>query len=295
MGNGQTAIMTVASGRPKYLTMAKALALTLDMHFVNVPRVLVGDTDDREIHQLYDLVVPTSEKYPYWFAEFCALDETPFDRILFIDADCLVVRNLEPVIERLKGHDFAAQGVWSEGADWYGDFAGAIRKRGLKRAPILNSGLLYYERTDKARLFIDRVLALASDYDSLDLRRNRGRPVDETCISFAMAETGIGTIFSDKEQFSFTPWRQMSRLHFDVLRGEYSFIKWLDGPKVVKPYIYHSAHADWDLRYWRAVKQVMRVGRAQLGRTEGHEDRTMWLRKAKKVLTRLRYPRPDKW
>jgi hypothetical protein len=136
---------------------------------------------------------------------------------------------------------------------------------------------------------------MAKDYDSLGLKRNRGQAVDETCISFVMAETGIGTIVSDQEQFSFTPWRQMSRKHFDVLKGEYSFVKWLDGPKVVKPYIYHSAHCDWDLSYWKAVKQVMHVGRAQLGRTAKHEDRTMWLRKVRKVLTRLRYPRPDKW
>jgi hypothetical protein len=292
---GGTAIMTVASGRPKYLTMAKALALTLDMHFVDVPRVVVADTDDPEIHKLYDVVLPSSEKYPYWFGELCALERTEFDRILFLDADCLVVRNIEPILEKMKGCDFAAQGIWSSGADWYGDFTGAIKRRGLEKAPILNSGLLYYERTDRAQTLIDKILELAKDYDSLGLRRNRGQAVDETCISFAMAETGIGTLFSDKEQFSFTPWRQMSRMKFDVLQGEYSFVKWLDGPKVIRPYIYHSAHGDWDLRYWRAVKQVMHVGRAQLGRTDKHEDRTMWLRKVRKVLTKLRYPRPDKW
>lgn len=291
----RAAIMTVASGKPKYLTMAKALALTLDMHFVDVPKVVVADTDDPEIHKLYDVVVPTSEKFPYWFGKLSGLALTDFDRILFIDADCLAVRNIEPIFERMKGCEFGAQGTWSSGAEWYGDFAGAIKKRGLDQAPILNSGLLYYERTPNAQRLIERIMEIAADYDSLGLKRNRNQPVDEPCISFGMAETGVGTLFTDKEQFSFTPWRQMSRMRFDVLAGEYSFVKWLNGPKVVKPYIYHSAHGDWDLRYWSAVKKVMRVGAAQLGRTTSHEDRTMWLRRVRKVLTRVRYPRPDKW
>ena len=54
-----TAILTVASGKPKYLTMAKALALTLDMHFVDVPRIIVADTDDPEIHKLYEETLGT--------------------------------------------------------------------------------------------------------------------------------------------------------------------------------------------------------------------------------------------
>lgn len=292
---GDIAILTMATGSPKYLTMAKALALTLDMHFVDCPRVIVSDCVDEETKRLYDVVIPTSEKFPYWFAKFCALDMSNYDRILFIDADCLVIKNIAPLLSVLRGSDFAVQGSWSSGADWYGDFSAAMRQRGLDRAPIMNGGLIYYERTTRGQEMIDRVMQNSLTYGETGLKRNRGYAVDEVCVSFAMAESGIGKVLPDSGQFSFTPWRLMSDVHLDVLHGECSFVKDIHGPRVVKPLIYHSAHTNWDLRYWRGVKKVMRLNAHALGRTESYIDRTVALRKVKKVLTMMFASRPDKW
>ena len=293
--DGDIAILTMATGSPKYLTMAKALALTLDMNFVNCPRAIVSDNADAETRRLYDLVIPTSEKYPYWFSKFCALEMTSFDRVLFIDADCLVVKNIEPLLEAVRGSDFAVQGSWTTGTEWYGDFASAMKGRGLARAPVMNGGLIYYERTAKGQQMIDRVMQNSQTYGETGLKTNRGHAVDEVCVSLAMAQSGIGKVLPDSGQFSFTPWRLMSNVHLDVMRGDCSFVKWLDGPRIVKPLIYHSAHTNSDVRYWRAVKRVMRLNSCGLGRASTYTDRTVALRKIRKALTMLFWSRPDKW
>ncbi len=287
--NGDVAILTMATGSPKYLTMAKALALTLDMHFVDCPRAIVSDNPDEETKKLYDLVVPTNPKYPYWFAKFCALEMTKFDRVLFIDADCLVVRDIAPLLEAARGSDFAVQGSWVTGGEWYGDFAAAMKKRSLAKTPKMNGGLMYYERTANGQEMIDRILQIANDFERTGLKLSRGHAVDEVCVSFAMAESGKGKLLPDSGQYSFTPWRLMNKVRLDVMHGECSFVKWLDGPRVVKPLIYHSAHTNWDLRYWREVKRVMRL------KGSNYTDGTMTLRKVKKALTMLFASRLDKW
>lgn len=292
--SGDVAILTMATGSPKYLTMAKALALTLDMHFVDCPRAIIADSVDEETRKLYDVVVPTDPKYPYWFAKLSALEHTKFDRVLFIDADCLCVRNIAPLLTAVRDKGFAVQGSWSQGRDWYGDFASVLHKKGLARAPILNGGLIYYERGAVGEEMIARVLRHKDAYEETGLQTNRGHAVDEVCISLALAESGLGTVLPDAGQFSFTPWRLMSDVKLDVVHGECSFVKWLDGPRVVKPLIYHSAHTNWDLRYWRAVREVIRLNAPVLGR-EPLGDRTMALRKLKRALTLLFYSRPDKW
>lgn len=292
---GDTAILTFATGHPKYATMAKALALSLELNFCTVPKVIVTDSDDPEIARLFDIVLKPPKGYDHWFIKLCALEHTSFDRILFIDGDSLAVRPIEPVLERLKGSDFAVQGTWLSDVKWYGDMTATMRKRGLERVPVFSGGFLYYERTSNAQEVIRRTMALAADYDSLGLERNRGKVVDEVCIALAMAESGIGRAFPDSFQFSRTPYGLQSRVHLDVFRGECSFIKGDDPPRLVRPAVYHSAHAAWDMVYWREVRRLMRVGAKRLGRSTKSRDRTTIGRHAKRLLTSLLHGRAGKY
>ena len=295
MTAGGTAVLTFATGHRKYATMAKALALSLELNFCDVPKVIVTDIDDPELLRLFDFVLPPPPGFDHWFIKLCALEHTQFDRVLFIDGDSLAVQPIGPLLDQLAGSDFAVQGTWLPEAQWYGDMTATMRKRGVSQVPVFSGGFLYYERTDKAREVIKRTMDLAADYDSLGLQRNRGKVVDEVCIALAMAESGFGKVFPDDAQFSRTPYGLQSRLKLDVLHGECSFVKGDDPPRLVRPVIYHSAHAAWDLKYWREVRRVMRIGAKRLGRTTTTKDRVTSGRHAKRLLTDFLHRRSGKY
>lgn len=292
---GGPAIFTFATGHGKYVTMAKALAISLELQHCQIPRVIVTDSDDPEVERLFDVVLRPDDSYRHFFTKLSGLERTEFDRILFIDGDSLAVRPVEPIFEAFSGSDFAVQGRWTQGLNWYGDMAGVMKKRGLEKIPIFSGGLLYYERTENARRLIARIIEMAESYDSLGLERNGGHVVDEVCISLAMAESGIGTVVPDAMQLSFTPWSRRNRVRLDVLRGECDFIKGLVVPRLVRPIIYHSAHAKWDALYWREVRKVLRIGSSLLGRSNVPRDKTMVGRHLRRLFVALRFRNPENW
>ena len=294
-GQSGPAILTFATGHPKYATMAKALALSLELNFCDVPKIVVTDSDDEELRRLYDVVLAPPKDFEHWFIKLCALECTGFDQVLFIDGDSLAVGPVQPLFEALKGSDFAVQGTWLADVPWYGDMGSVLRKRGLAAVPVFSGGFLYYERTDRAREVIARTMALAADYDALGLQRNRGKVVDEVCIAIAMAESEVGKAFPDSFQFSRTPYGLQNKVRLDVLRGECSFVKGDDPPRLVKPTIYHSGHAAWDLAYWREVRRVMRAGAKRLGRRQASFDRVVGGRHFKRLLTSILHGRAGKY
>lgn len=256
-------VLTFATGARSYITMAKGLAISLDMHGSTAPRTIFTDhPDDPETRQLYATVLAPPPEYPHWFMKLAALDATKADQILYIDGDCLAVQNVDALFDSLRGSDFAVQGMWREDpGDWYGPMRAIMDREGIAAVPQFSGGFLYYERTERAQELIQEVMALASRYDELGLRRNGGHVVDEVCIALAMAKTGIGKVFPDSLNASMTPWRAIGPVHLDVLRGECSFARKKPELEVVRPMIYHSARAKWDTAYWRELRKVLRAYR----------------------------------
>lgn len=254
-------IYTFATGDRVYKTMAKGLALSLELNDSKTPRLLMTDGQDPDLAALYHEVIPPNEKYPHWFSKLAALEMSDADAVMFIDGDCLAVRNVDELFEKLKGHPFAVQGEWVEETNWYGDFAAARAKEGVVTSPTFSGGWIYYERCDAAKQLIAKIMEYADRYDELGLIRNGGKVVDEVCISLAMAKTGIGTAFPNSADFSVSTWYKMDRVHLDVLKGECTFIEAKYKPILCRPYIYHSAMARWDLRYWIQLRRLFKLYR----------------------------------
>jgi hypothetical protein len=275
-------LLTFATGKARYGTMAKALAYSARLHDTQTPFALITDSTDPELLGLYPIRLSPHPRFTHWFSKLAALDLTNAQRVLFVDGDCLALRNLDSIFDVLDGNDFAVQGLWREEVRWYGDMTSVIRRLGIPRIPLFSGGFLYYERTDRTCELIERIMEIAADYDGLGLIRNGGQVVDEVCISLAMAQTGIGTVFPDRTGLSMTPWGLRGRVHLDVLRGECTFVKGVQEPRLHKPFLYHSAHAGFDLRYWRQVNRVLRLFRASKG--SGAADRLQRFRKPMRAL-----------
>ncbi len=259
-------VLTFATGHPQYLEMAEGLGLSLALHHSDTKRVLVTDHApgnarvDRLLPLAFDQVIPPPARFQHWFIKLCALEATDADQVLFIDGDCLALKNIEPLFDELEGSDFAVQGTWrSDIKHWYGDIGKVMAARGLSAIPQFSGGFLYYERTPAATALIDKVMELAAIYDEIGVQRNGKHVVDEVCISLAMAETGIGKVFPMSKGYSVTPWMSLGRKKLDVVSGECSFVKLVDRPRAFSPYIYHSASAKWDFAYWRELNRVLRM------------------------------------
>lgn len=261
--NDDALILTFATGKKRYVQMAKALAISLDLQDCNVTRAIITDSNDPDLARLYPIrLSPNMEKYPHWFTKLSALELTQYNRILFLDSDCLAIKPIDKIFDAFQGSDFAVQGFWVKEIEWYGNMTATMRRLGLEQVPVFSGGFLYYERTERAQQLIAEILKLKDDYNSLQLKRNGKHVVDEVCISICMAQTGIGKVFDDGLAFSMTPWRFQGKLKLDALAGECSFIKGAQRPRLRHPLIYHTAHANWDLRYWREVNKLIRLDEA---------------------------------
>lgn len=261
----KTIILTFATGQLNYLIGAQALATTLKMHHGEAKRVLITDLLDKHPEQdaytreVFDEILAPPENFKHWFIKLCALEHTTADRILFLDGDCLALRNIDPMLEELKGSDFAVFGRWiSDAGDWYGDFNQLMQRFKLDKVPQFIGGFIYYERNERTQKLIDRIMEHSRNYDSFGLNRNFGQVVDEVCIALAMAELGIGKVFPESLGWSVTPWNNV-KVHLDVFRSQCSITSVFRRPQFYRPWIYHTAMGKWDLRYWREVHKVRKL------------------------------------
>ena len=64
---GQTIILTVACGNPKYAKQAMALAMSIRLHGSRAPLVLVTEVKDAEVSAWFDACVALEEDHRYGF------------------------------------------------------------------------------------------------------------------------------------------------------------------------------------------------------------------------------------
>jgi hypothetical protein len=262
--SGQAIILTVACGKLRYAKQAMALAMSARLHGTTAPLVLVSDCADSETKKWFDAVVaPVPGVEPY-LQKLVGLETTGAQRALFLDSDSLALTSLDNLLQKLDGEDFAAMGDWITDGYYWGETKANIKKLGVEKIARMNGGLLYYERTPEGLKVIEESLRVSREFDSFGLDRLAGKIHDEGCVSPAMSTTGLGTLIPDTAGYSLTPWTCRD-VHLDVLRGEFSGINGYRGEaRAVKPIVYHSAMAGWDLVYWREVRRLMTaVAKAQ--------------------------------
>src|SRR3954447_16913268 len=98
----------MAYGGPRYRGFAVALARSLDVHCPDIPRAVISDAADRRLERLYPWRIPLDPGrgpgllHKLWLPEY-----SPFDQTIFIDADSLVVRDLDFIWGMFAGRGFA--------------------------------------------------------------------------------------------------------------------------------------------------------------------------------------------
>lgn len=185
-------VLTLAVGPAVYLQMAVNLArsfrawhtderiqfhiitdyhgtLPPDLDFVQIRRIKVGEFGTGFSPKLY-------------LDKLGATEET-----LFIDGDCLCVRDLAPVFDRFQGRDVGVIGNCCSSGEHFGDIADRCRRFGVRWLPVFVGGLYFVRKTETAQKVFDVARRCETNYDENGFVRLRGTPNEEPLIAVGMA------------------------------------------------------------------------------------------------------------
>lgn len=175
--------------------MGVALGRSLQRFCPDLPRAVVTDQVDGELHQLFDHVIPLEPDRGKDVVQKLYLDRyTPFQATLFIDCDCLAFGPLDYVFEGLRGGKtiipdklyFHHVGHPKQGID----FVILEQKTGLSKLPGFNGGVYYIEKGTASERIFERARDILPNYSDYGIGKFRSGPNDEIVLSIAMALEG---------------------------------------------------------------------------------------------------------
>jgi hypothetical protein len=247
-GSRHRGILTIAYGAERYRDLAVTLARSLDHHCPGLPRAVVTDAADGRLQRLYDQQVALRpERGAGLLQKLWLVEYSPFAHTLFIDADALVVRDLDFLWDLFEGHAVAAIGEnrLTEGF-WFGDIAARCARFRLPAVPAFNGGLYYFEQgPSAARIFAD-ARSLAEHYDAHGFTRmGHGGVNEEVVLSVALARNPDAELVDDGGRAMRTPLGITGGMRIDVLRGIARFSKY---GRPVEPAVIHFC-GDWAQRF----------------------------------------------
>lgn len=194
--------LVLASGPDVYLDMAVACAASI--RYWDKTREIQLATDrpaferDRRA-RVFDRITPFSppEAYRGPLMKLLVSEVSTFDRTMFIDADCLMLRgDIDRYWKAVVDRDVACPGEWRSSGQWYDmKIEDICRLGGVPQIVRLNSGTLYFGRTAAATAYFDTAKQLYRDLGNFTGRIHRKLgPPDEPFLSLALARLGIAPV-----------------------------------------------------------------------------------------------------
>jgi hypothetical protein len=236
----------MAYGARRFLRQAWHLVLSLRRHSPEIPVALITDRTDDRLASVADLVIPFDGATPRDCRPKLDLDiYSPFVHTLYLDADSLVVRDIRPLFDRFRNHEFVVLGRQTSDGYWYGDVAGMCALAGSDSVPKFNGGILYFARSARTTAIFAATRELASQYEELGYDTFNGGVADEPLLAIALARHGIEA--QPLEDSSVTPLGITSPLKINILAGFATFAK---KHRQVRPAVVHFAadfSAPWRL------------------------------------------------
>ncbi|MGA3171445.1 MAG: hypothetical protein ABSE62_10560 [Chthoniobacteraceae bacterium] len=211
-------IVTIACGPEKYLRWAAGLARSLEIHYPDCPRHLITDRPDHPTARLFGTCSSLRPEENGMVAKLRLDDLSPYSETLFVDADSVVFRGLDPVFDRLGVQPFSVTGYSITEGHWYADVKELLRRIDRCALPKFNSGLLYFRKEKKAQEVFRLAREIFVHYGEYRIADPQGRPADEPCFAIAMALAGIEAIPDDGTLMR-TPIGMKGRLLADPVCG----------------------------------------------------------------------------
>jgi hypothetical protein len=143
------------------------------------------------------------------------------DQTLYVDADCLVYRDLTPAFQELATVPFGVKGIKrvKGGVKDYDDVEALMKKFNVPYVIQLMGATFFFDRSEVAGRVFQRARELDRQYEEHGFKIHRGQHSDEICYALAVGEEGIepfpddGSIRGDAIYFR-------TRLETNVLTGK---------------------------------------------------------------------------
>jgi len=204
-GNWSEGYVAIAFDDARYLDIAANLALSLRRH------------DSRPVSVLVNKGVPVNPAYVGLFDQIITAPDdptvrgamnkarlfglTPYDRTLYVDADCLLFSpRIEFFWRKYRGQAFAVEGhKQSEGPVFacslgVKDAATLCKLMNIPFLTVFNAGVMYFERTPESKAVFDKVMEIyrGPHRDAVSYQyKHAGEYADEPFFGAALAMLGI--------------------------------------------------------------------------------------------------------
>lgn len=235
-----TGVLLIAQGRVRYLNMAINLVKSLRLNHGNIPVALVSDMEINDKQKKYfDHIIPVNLNFGKGFSQKIRMyTYSPFQKTLFIDVDCLVIRSIDFILKGFEGKHCSVMGKYKQSGDFIGT---TIEKIQLiypeaKKFIAFNGGVYYFEKGAKAQQVFELAVDIFDNqYANLGLHLFNGKPGDEPAMAIAMAAHNC-TSFDDDNKGMYTPVGIKGNIKIDVLKAICRFKKY---ENEVSPAIMH--------------------------------------------------------
>lgn len=238
---GGAGILTLGFGPEHYIQMAIALGRSLRLNSPNQRRAVVSDSSDPQLCELFHEVIPLDSGLGAGVAQKLHLDDySPFDETLFIDADCLVYRDLADVWSYYQTADFFGvvgnRALGRHNYFKYADLETLLDGCGIEQLPRFNGGIYYFRDCLETTKLFDCARSIYHRRSELGLSPFKGAPVaDEPVFGAAMEMLGVSML---DQRHLMVPVLENARdlRRVDVYRGRSTFCH---RGNVVTPHVVH--------------------------------------------------------
>jgi hypothetical protein len=197
--------VVLALDDPRYLDLAANLALSLRRHDTRPVTVIINPQIPcpAAYKQLFSQVVTAQDDRAIRGAMNKArlFDLSPYDRTLYLDADCLLFSpRIEFFWRKYRGHPFAVEGHQQASGAVFAcslgekDAAALCALLSLPFVAVFNAGVIYFERSPAGRAVFDKARALYAGphRDAISYPyKHAGEYADEPFFGAAMGALGI--------------------------------------------------------------------------------------------------------
>lgn len=241
MGLGEKeGYLIIVADKQKYLESAVNLALSLKLKDkkpvcllccskIRIPSIYSGIFDKMILIKESEKLIGTTNKllqYKY----------SPFDRTMFIDSDCLMIKdNIDIIWKKLKSYNIGLRGTIASSGKWSYfteennvDIGTIVTLLNIKFLIKANSQVMYYDKSSRSEEFFKKALYLYEhfrDKVSLQFKKVKDEYTDEPIFGAAMGYFNIKPFpfmfkrhFFDCVQWSSTI-QDAEDYSIDILRG----------------------------------------------------------------------------
>ncbi|MCC9137337.1 hypothetical protein ACFSKU_08090 [Pontibacter silvestris] len=251
-------IITIATGKKQYIHMAKMLAVSLKLNYPVLPIAVITDSEDTELRSLYDFIISADmTKGNGYIQKLNMYEYSPFDETIFIDVDCMVVKNIDFLWGLFKDEHVSVIGFKQNTGHHFGTSIDNLCKYfKIDDILIFNGGMYYFKKDSIAQSVFEKARQLIYEYEELGFAKVRGTSInEEPLMSIGMSLHNMQPVF-DNWKGMHMACGSIGEVDLDVLKGRCMFQK---NGFTVKPAVMHYGGTSYNKFYYRREAAKLRL------------------------------------